>query len=70
MTDPRQFLLKHGTHRLVALTSLSWLLPVELKSNGREVVRVHYDLRRSTAAAWLQPRHVCDCVPLALLSPS
>ena len=38
MTDPRQFSLKHGTHRLLALTSLSWLLPVELTPDGREIV--------------------------------
>jgi len=29
MTDPRQFSLKHGTHRLLELTSVSWLLPAE-----------------------------------------
>jgi len=27
MTDPRQFSLRQGTHRLLALTSLSWLAP-------------------------------------------
>lgn len=43
MTDPRQFSLKEGVHRLLALTSLSWLLPVELSPDAREVVAVHYD---------------------------
>jgi len=43
MTDPRQFSVKQGTHRLLALTSISWLLPVELSADGREIVRVHYD---------------------------
>ena len=52
MTDPRQFSLKHGTHRLVALTSLSWLLPVELTPDGREIVRVHYDQAIEPAAPY------------------
>lgn len=43
MTDPRLFSVKHGTHRLLALTSLSWLLPVELTPDGRKIVGVHYD---------------------------
>ena len=43
MTDPRQFSVKHGTHRLLALTSISWLLPVELSADGRKIVRVCYD---------------------------
>ena len=43
MTDPRQFSLKEGLHRLLALTSLSWLLPVELSPDARAVVAVHYD---------------------------
>jgi len=42
-TDPRHFLLRRDRHRLLALTSLSWLLPVELTADGREVVAVHYD---------------------------
>ena len=52
MTDPRQFSLKHGTHRLLALTSLSWLLPVELTPDGREIVRVHYDHAIEPAASY------------------
>ena len=43
LTDPRQFSVKHVAHRLLALTSLSWLLPVELTPDGREIVRVHYN---------------------------
>jgi beta-1,2-mannobiose phosphorylase / 1,2-beta-oligomannan phosphorylase len=43
MTDPRQFALKHGSYDLLALTSLSWLLPVELTPDGHEIVAVHYD---------------------------
>lgn len=43
LADPRQFSMKLGTHRMLALTSLSWLLPVELTADGREIVAVHYD---------------------------
>lgn len=43
MTDPRQFSLRHGAHRMLALTSLSWLLPVELTPDARTIVAVHYD---------------------------
>lgn len=43
MTDPRQFSLRQGAHRMLALTSLSWLLPVELSPDARNVIAVHYD---------------------------
>jgi predicted GH43/DUF377 family glycosyl hydrolase len=43
MRDPRQFDLTGRSHRILALTSLSWLLPVELDAIGREIVAVHYD---------------------------
>jgi predicted GH43/DUF377 family glycosyl hydrolase len=43
MTDPRQFSLRQGAHRMLALTSLSWLLPVELSADARSIVAVHYD---------------------------
>ncbi len=52
MSDPRQFSVKHVTHRLLALTSLSWLLPVELTPDGREIVRVHYDHAIEPAAPY------------------
>ena len=52
MTDPRQFSLRGGPHRLLGLTSLSWLLPVELTSDGREVVTVHYDRAIEPAASY------------------
>jgi predicted GH43/DUF377 family glycosyl hydrolase len=52
MTDPRQFSLRHGTHRLLALTSLSWLLPVELSADGSWVVAVHYDAAIQPAASY------------------
>ncbi|HEY0624134.1 glycosidase [Sphingomonas sp.] len=41
--DPRKFLLRGGRWRVMALTSLSWLLPVELTPEGLDVVAVHYD---------------------------
>lgn len=40
--DPRTFALHGGGWRVIALTSLSWLLPVELTPDGLEVVAVHY----------------------------
>lgn len=42
-SDPRKFLLRGGRWRVMALTSLSWILPVELTPDGLEVVAVHYD---------------------------
>ncbi len=41
--DPRKFMLRGGGWKVMALTSLSWLLPVELSADGLEVVAVHYD---------------------------
>lgn len=52
MTDPRQFALREGPHRLLGLTSLSWLLPVELTPDGREVVAVHYERAIEPAASY------------------
>jgi predicted GH43/DUF377 family glycosyl hydrolase len=43
MTDPRQFDIPGSAYRQLALTSLSWLLPVELDADGSEIVAVHYD---------------------------
>jgi predicted GH43/DUF377 family glycosyl hydrolase len=43
MADPRQFDVGGSAYRMLALTSLSWLLPVELDTDGRSVVAVHYD---------------------------
>jgi predicted GH43/DUF377 family glycosyl hydrolase len=41
--DPRKFLLRGGGWKIMALTSLSWLLPVELTPDGLERVAIHYD---------------------------
>ncbi len=52
MTDPRQFSLRDGPYRRIALTSLSWLLPVELTPSGRQIVAVHYDRAIEPAASY------------------
>ncbi len=52
MTDPRQFSLRGGSHRLLALTSLSWLLPVELSNDASRVVTVHYEHAITPAASY------------------
>ena len=41
--DPRKFMMRGGGWKVMALTSLSWLLPVELDSEGRRIEAVHYD---------------------------
>jgi predicted GH43/DUF377 family glycosyl hydrolase len=41
--DPRKFMLRAGGWKIMALTSLSWLLPVELSPDGLHRVAVHYD---------------------------
>lgn len=41
--DPRKFLIRGGRWRVMALTSLSWLLPVELSPDGLGIVAIHYD---------------------------
>ena len=43
MTDPRKFRLNKYSFPVFGLTSLSWLLPVELSDDGSSIVRVHYD---------------------------
>lgn len=42
-SDPRKFTLLAHRWRTMALTSLSWLLPVELTADGMEIVAIHYD---------------------------
>jgi beta-1,2-mannobiose phosphorylase / 1,2-beta-oligomannan phosphorylase len=43
MVDPRKFLINSYNFPVYALTSLSWLLPVELNEDGSSVTRIHYD---------------------------
>ena len=50
--DPRKFLLRGGGWKVMALTSLSWLLPVELSPDGRERVAIHYDKAIAPAGEW------------------
>ncbi|WP_375421130.1 glycosidase [uncultured Sphingomonas sp.] len=52
MTDPRQFQIRGGNHRVLALTSLSWLLPVELDPTGERILAVHYDRAIEPAASY------------------
>jgi predicted GH43/DUF377 family glycosyl hydrolase len=42
-SDPRKFMLLGERWHTMALTSLSWLLPVELSEDGSKVVAIHYD---------------------------
>ena len=42
--DPRSFLIKYDLPSpLLGLTSLSWLLPVELSADGLKIIKIHYD---------------------------
>jgi len=44
VSDPRKFVLeKYKPNIVFALTSLSWLLPVEITPDGRSIVTVHYN---------------------------
>ena len=52
MDDPRQFRLRDPVWKVLALTSLSWLLPVELDAEGRRVIAVHYDRVIAPAASY------------------
>ncbi len=48
--DPRKFMMRGGGWKVMALTSLSWLLPVELSPDGLRVEAVHYDRAIAPAA--------------------
>lgn len=41
--DPRKFSVHGGGWKVMALTSLAWLLPVELSPDGLHVIMHHYD---------------------------
>jgi len=43
MKDPRKFRVNAYNFPVYALTSISWLLPVELNEDGSEIKSVHYD---------------------------
>jgi len=54
MDDPRQFEIRHRSPRLLGLTSLSWLLPVEVSRDARTIVKVHYDKAIAPSASFLE----------------
>ncbi len=44
ISDPRSFMINTGMPSpIMGLTSLSWLLPVELDQDGLEIIKIHYD---------------------------
>ncbi|HEV8084214.1 MAG TPA: hypothetical protein VGP55_13490 [Chitinophagaceae bacterium] len=43
MNDPRKFRINYYNFPVYALTSLSWLLPVELNEDGSSIQKIHYD---------------------------
>ncbi len=43
MQDPRHFKINAYGFTVLALTSLSWLLPVELSPDGSAIVKIYYD---------------------------
>ena len=52
MADPRKFMVRGGSWKVMALTSLSWLLPVELSPDGLSRVAIHYDRAIGPKASW------------------
>jgi predicted GH43/DUF377 family glycosyl hydrolase len=51
--DPRKFLLHGmGGFRVMALTSISWLLPVEMSPDGLEIEQIHYDKIIAPSGNW------------------
>lgn len=51
MEDPRKFRINAHPFPVYALTSLSWLLPVELNTDATAVEKIHYDHVISPASA-------------------
>src|SRR5438045_3239502 len=43
MSDPRKFRINEYSFPVYALTSLSWLLTVELNEDGSLIMHIHYD---------------------------
>lgn len=54
MGDPRQFAMKDRRPPLLGLTSLSWLLPVEISGDARTIVKIHYDKAIAPSASFLE----------------
>ncbi|MEK7952261.1 glycoside hydrolase family 130 protein [Luteolibacter soli] len=51
-SDPRKFRIRSHSSKVMALTSLSWLLPVELHPDSLEIVGIHYDKSIGPAASF------------------
>lgn len=43
LDDPRKFTINQYNFSVIALTSLSWLLPVEISEDGSAVIHIHYN---------------------------
>jgi predicted GH43/DUF377 family glycosyl hydrolase len=43
LNDPRSFRINSYKFTVLGLTSLSWLLPVELNADGSVIMQIHYD---------------------------
>ena len=54
VSDPRQILIRGGGWKILALTSLSWLLPIELSPDGLQIMAFHYDKA-------IAPQHSFQC---------
>lgn len=50
--DPRKFMILGQPWRVMALTSLSWLLPVELTPDGLSIVAIHYERAIAPGASY------------------
>lgn len=50
--DPRKFTLHGDGWKIMALTSLSWLLPVEMSPDGLHISEIHYDRAIAPAGNW------------------
>lgn len=53
-SDPRAFAFDGRPQRQLGLTSLSWLLPVEVTRDAREIVKIHYDKAIEPSADFLE----------------
>ena len=51
-SDPRKFRIRGHSSKVMALTSLSWLLPVELDPATLGVIAIHYDKSICPAASY------------------
>lgn len=52
MTDPRTFRIRDAHASVLALTSLSWLLPIELSPDARDIIAMHYDRAIAPQGDW------------------